>query len=328
LITGAAGFVGYHLSQRLVREGWSVLGVDNLDPYYDPALKRARLARLAPHDTFRFEGIDLCDAAAFGRLVAEFEPVLVVHLAARAGVRNPGGDLWAYARPNLDGFVSVLDACRRVRPAHLVYASSSSVYGTGSPVPFREDDRSDRPDSFYAATKRSNELMAQAFAGLEGIRCTGLRFFTLYGPWGRPDMAYYSFAQRIVAGEPITLHDPAVMRRDFTYIDDAIEAVFRLLVIRLDPQDDPSSASHRLYNIGNSRPVALLDFVAVLERALGRTALRTEAPMQPGEVPETYADIARLAQATGYAPTTDIETGLGRFVDWFREERAERWRRG
>lgn len=309
--------MGYHLSRRLLREGIEVLGVDDLNPYYDVGLKQGRLARLTPESGFRFREMDIAQPDAFLAVLRDWKPEVVVNLAARAGVRNPSGDLWAYARPNLDGFVSVFDACRQAPPEHIVYASSSSVYGVGSPVPFREDDGADRPASFYAATKRSNEMMAHAFAGLTGIPCTALRFFTLYGPWGRPDMAYYSFTEAIAAGRIIALHDAAVMRRDFTYVDDAVEAVTRLM--RLRPGREETGSPHRVYNVGNSQPVALLDFVATLEDLLGRKAEVRHLPIQPGEVPLTYADTSRLQADTGYAPHTSIRDGLTRFVAWFRE---------
>lgn len=322
LVTGAAGFVGHHLSLRLLQEGREVLGIDNFDPYYDPALKHARLERLIHVRGFRFQEMDLSEGTAFFELMERFRPDIVVHLAARAGVRNPSGDLWAYARPNLDGFVSVLDACRRVRPKLIAYASSSSVYGVGSPVPYHEDDRSDRPASFYAATKRANELMAQAFSGLEDIPCVGMRFFTLYGPWGRPDMAYYSFTRDILSGRPITLHEAEAMRRDFTYIDDAVEAVVRLLDRGIAARASSAETRHSLYNIGNARPIGLLDFVNTLERLLGREAPKVHRPRQPGEVVLTYADTTRLREAIGFVPSTDIADGLASFVTWFRHYHA------
>nr|WP_210283954.1 NAD-dependent epimerase/dehydratase family protein [Aureimonas phyllosphaerae] len=318
MITGAAGFVGHHLSLRLLRQGMDVLGIDNLDPYYNPSLKRARLKRVSDHEAFRFKEADVADGARLLGIMETFRPDAVVHLAARAGVRNPSGDLWAYARPNLDGFVSMLDACRYVRPRHIVYASSSSVYGADSSIPFREDDRADRPASFYAATKRSNELMAEAFSALEGIACTGLRFFTLYGPWGRPDMAYYSFTREILAGRPITLYDADVMRRDFTYIDDAVEAVTRLVNRSAGDPQTAASAGHRIYNIGNTHPVALGDFVATLETLLGRKAAITHRQRQPGEMTVTFADTTRLREAVGFVPSTDLRDGLSSFVRWYR----------
>lgn len=297
--------------------------MDDLNAYYDFGLKFGRLAQLISAPGFRFRAMDIGQADAFLAVLREVRPQIVVNLAARAGVRNPSGDLWAYARPNLDGFVSVLDACRQEPPEHLVYASSSSVYGVGSPVPFREDDRADRPASIYAATKRSNEVIAHAFSGLTDIPSTALRFFTLYGPWGRPDMAYYSFARAITAGQPITLHDASTMRRDFTFVDDAVEAIFRLMSLRPNrEQEGNGSSPHRVYNIGNSQPVALMRFVQVLEELLGRKAETLHQPIQPGEVPLTYADTSRLLADTGYAPHTPIEVGLSRFVEWFRSYHA------
>jgi UDP-glucuronate 4-epimerase len=320
IVTGAAGFVGFHLTARLLDEGIPVLGIDNLNPYYDPALKRARLARLEGRDGFAFEAADLADPGRIRALFEDFAPTEVVNLAAQAGVRYSLDNPRAYLSANVDGFLSVLEACRFVPVRHLVYASSSSVYGANTKVPFSEADRADRPLSLYAATKRANELMAHTYAHLFGVPATGLRFFTVYGPWGRPDMAYYKFTQAIFAGEPIEVFNGGRMSRDFTYVDDVVEAMVRLL--DRPPRGDagsPEAVPHALYNIGNHTPVALERFIAVIEAATGRSARRIDRPMQPGDVPATYADVSGLAAAVGFAPRTTIEDGIARFVAWFRD---------
>ena len=320
IVTGAAGFVGFHLAARLLDEGVPVLGIDNLNPYYDPALKRARLARLEGRDGFSFEAADLAEPERIRALFEDFAPTEVVNLAAQAGVRYSLDNPRAYLSANVDGFLSVLEACRFVPVRHLVYASSSSVYGASTAVPFSEADRADRPLSLYAATKRANELMAHTYAHLFGVPATGLRFFTVYGPWGRPDMAYYKFTQAIFAGEPIEVFNGGRMSRDFTYVDDVVEAMVRLL--DHPPRAaalDPDAAPHALYNIGNHTPVALERFIAVIEAATGRTARRIDRPMQPGDVPATFADVSGLAAAVGFAPRTSIEDGIARFVAWFRD---------
>ncbi len=321
LVTGAAGFIGFHLVSRLLQAGATVHGLDNLNAYYDVNLKKARLAAIGPQQRFSFSVQDLTDYEGLTALFAKFRPDSVVHLAAQAGVRHSLTNARAYATSNLDGFVAMLEACRTQPIRHLVYASSSSVYGSSSKVPYREDDPAVAPVSLYAATKRANELMAQAYAHLYAIPCSGVRFFTVYGPWGRPDMAYFSFTKAILEGRPIDIFNHGKMERDFTYVDDATEALTKLL--DLPPGDEarsmnPTQAPHILYNIGNHKPIALESFIAVLESALGRRAHKNYLPMQPGDVLTTYADVERLSRATGFAPRTPIEDGIVRFVEWFR----------
>jgi UDP-glucuronate 4-epimerase len=315
LVTGAAGFIGMHLAERLKRDGIEVAGVDDFDPYYDVGLKRARAARLAAAGV-ACETLDLADAEP---TIAHFRGegfTHVAHLAAQPGVRyslvNPG----AYLRNNIDAFGAVLEGCRQERVAHLVYASSSSVYGANHTLPFSEDQRADQPVSLYAATKRANELMAASYAHLYRMPATGLRFFTVYGPWGRPDMSPMLFARAILAGEPIKVFNHGRMRRDFTYVDDIVEGVVRIL--HKPPSAEASSAPHAIYNIGNHQAVELETFIAELERLLGRKAVKEYLPMQSGDVPETYASIERLAAATGFAPSTPLAVGLGKFVEWYR----------
>jgi UDP-glucuronate 4-epimerase len=327
LVTGAAGFIGFHVARRLLQDGRSVVGVDNLSAYYDPALKQARLAELAPFPKFRFEKLDLAARDGTAALFADNRFPHVVHLAAQPGVRYSLIDPHAYADANLVGFLNVLEGCRHGGCRHLVYASSSSVYGANTKVPFRTSDNVDHPVSLYGATKKANESMAHAYAHLYRLPVTGLRFFTVYGPWGRPDMAPWLFTQAISEGRPIRLFNHGKMRRDFTYIDDIVEAVVRL--IERPPAGDPgwtgeapdpasSLAPWRVYNIGNNRPVELDHFVRALEAAIGKPAVRELAPMQPGDVVETYADVADLQAAVGFRPDTPIEEGLRRFVDWYR----------
>lgn len=318
LVTGAAGFIGFHVAARLLREGAAVRGLDNLNDYYDVGLKTARLDRLAG-PRFGFDKTELADGAALMRLVEAFAPEAVIHLAAQAGVRYSIDHPHPFAESNLAGFLNVLEACRRHGIAHLIYASSSSVYGASTKMPFSEDDRADKPVSLYGATKRANELMAHAYAHLYGLPATGLRFFTVYGPWGRPDMAYFSFTKRIVEGEPIDVFNEGRMQRDFTYIDDVVDAIVALVDRPPAPGEGEEAAPHRVYNIGNHTPVALDRFIAVIEEAVGRPAVRRMLPMQPGDVPATYADVGRLAAAVGFAPRTPIEEGLRRFVEWYRE---------
>jgi UDP-glucuronate 4-epimerase len=323
LTTGAAGFIGFHTCRRLQASGARVLGVDDLNAYYDVALKQARLTRLEGLDGFGFERCDVADKARVLALVAAFKPHYVVHLAAQAGVRFSLQDPAAYLRANVDGFLAVLEACRAHPVQHLIYASSSSVYGGNSKVPFCETDPVDDPRSLYAVTKRANELMAHTYAQLFAIPVSGLRFFTVYGPWGRPDMAYFSFTKAILEGRPIDVFNDGQMQRDFTYIDDVVEAIERLLGLppamaaAASPQAD--AVQHRLYNVGNHAPVALAEFIAVIEAALGRKAERRMLPMQPGDVPITYADVARLAAAVGFRPRTPLEQGMGQFVAWYRD---------
>jgi len=318
LVTGAAGFIGMHTSATLLARGDTVVGVDNLDPYYDVALKEARLAALAGRKGFAFEKLDLADADATARLFGDGRFARVVHLAAQPGVRYSLVNPAAYLRANIDAFGHVLEGCRHAKVEHLVYASSSSVYGANHVLPFSEDQPTDHPVSLYAATKKSNELMAHAYASLYGFPATGLRFFTVYGPWGRPDQAPMLFARAILAGEPIRVFNHGRMRRDFTYVDDIVEGVAR--VLDLPPErTSQAGAPHAIYNIGNHEAVELDAFIATLERLLGKVAIRDPQPMQPGDVPATYASIDRLRALTGFAPRTSLAEGLERFVRWYRE---------
>jgi UDP-glucuronate 4-epimerase len=330
LVTGAAGFIGFHVARRLAEQGRAVVGVDNLNSYYDPKLKQARLDELARLPSFRFERIELADRARVAELFAAGRFPAVVHFAAQPGVRYSLIDPHAYADANLTGFLNVLEGCRQHGCGHLIYASSSSVYGANTRLPFRTGDNVDHPLSLYGATKKANELMAHAYAHLFALPATGLRFFTVYGPWGRPDMAVWSFTAAIVEGRPIRLFNEGRMRRDFTYIDDVVEAVVRL--VGLPPGGDPawsgdaphpstSRAPWRVYNIGNNRPIEVTELVRLLEQALGKSAIRELAPMQPGDVRETRADVADLAAAVGFAPTTPIEDGIDRFVRWYLQYR-------
>jgi UDP-glucuronate 4-epimerase len=317
-----------HVARRLLADGHMVVGLDNLNPYYDPRLKQARLAELQAFPNFRFEKLDLADRAAMAALFAAHRFPLVVNLAAQAGVRHSLIDPHAYADANIVGFLNVLEGCRHSGCRHLLYASSSSVYGANTRVPFRTSDNVDHPLSFYGATKKANELMAHAYAHLYRLPCTGLRFFTVYGPWGRPDMAPMLFAGAIAAGRPIRLFNQGRHSRDFTYIDDIVEGVIRasdrpaLPDPDWDPADpDPatSDAPFRLYNIGNSAPVELADFIAALEQEIGRPAIRELLPLQPGDVPDTFADVEDLVRDVGYKPATSVEVGIRRFVDWYLE---------
>ena len=316
LVTGSAGFIGMHTALRLLRDGHDVVGVDNLNPYYDVALKHARLARLV-HPNFAQIEADLSDAAAT-RLLFDTEKVdRVVHLAAQPGVRHSLVDPHAYTASNVTGFLNVLEGCRHGNVSHLVYASSSSVYGASSKLPFSEDQRTDHPVSLYAATKRANELMAHSYSHLFGMPATGLRFFTVYGPWGRPDMSPIGFARAIAAGQPIDVFNYGQMQRDFTYVDDIVEGIARTLAIP-SAADPESGAPHTIYNIGNHEAVALDVYIDTLAKALGRPAIKNYKPMQPGDVPATYADTSKLHALTGFAPSTPLEVGIARFVEWFR----------
>jgi UDP-glucuronate 4-epimerase len=328
LVTGAAGFIGFHLARRLLEQGRPVVGLDNLNDYYDVALKEARLRELERIQGFRFVRMDLVDNAAIGELFAEAKFQVVVNLAAQAGVRYSLINPQAYVRSNIEGFVNILEACRHHRVGHLVYASSSSVYGGVTRMPFSVHQNVDHPLSLYGASKKANELMAHSYSHLFALPTTGLRFFTVYGPWGRPDMALFLFTRAILAGEPIQVFNRGAMERDFTYIDDIVEAVVRVMdrVPTGDPHwsgeaPDPGSsgAPYRLYNIGNHRPENLLRLIEVLEDCLGKKAIKTLLPMQPGDVVATYADVDDLARDVDFAPSTPIEVGVERFVRWYRE---------
>lgn len=306
LVTGAAGFIGMHSVARLLARGDEVIGVDNLSPYYSVELKRDRLKRVAG---MRFYELDLADAAALGHAFEKEKPEAVLHLAAQAGVRYSLEHPESYVQANLVGFANLLECCRHHRPRHLVYASSSSVYGKNPKLPWSETDNVDHPISLYAATKKANELMAHTYSHVHGLSTTGLRYFTVYGPWGRPDMSAMIFARAILEGKPIPVFNHGDMQRDFTYVDDIVEGTLRVL-------DRP--AAYAIYNIGNHQPVKLLDYIATLERVLGRKAIVEMKPMQPGDVKATYADTRALNQAVGFAPSTPLESGLARFAEWFR----------
>jgi UDP-glucuronate 4-epimerase len=330
LITGAAGFIGMHVAQRLLARGDTVVGIDSLNAYYDPALKASRLEQLAQHPhaaAFRFERLDVADGVALDALFARERFDRVVHLAAQAGVRYSIDNPLAYGEANLRGFLNVLEACRHHPVAHLVYASSSSVYGGNAKMPFSEADSVDHPVSLYAATKKSNELMAHTYSHLYGTPTTGLRFFTVYGPWGRPDMAYFSFTRDILAGQPIAVYNDGRMMRDFTYIDDIVDGVVAVLdkpatpdpaFDALAPHPGRSRAPYRVFNIGNQDPVALGEFIATIERALGVDAVKEYKPMQPGDVVATHADVSALREWTSVSPRTPLTVGIGRFVEWYR----------
>ena len=328
LVTGAAGFIGFHVSRRLLSQGRRVIGVDSMTPYYDPKLKEKRRDELAKSNHFEFIRLDLADRTATAKLFEQHKFPHVVHLAAQAGVRHSLTHPHDYADANLTGFLNVLEGCRHNGCKHLLFASSSSVYGANTKLPFRVSDNVDHPISLYAASKKANELMAHSYAHLFRLPVTGLRFFTVYGPWGRPDMAMWLFTKAILAGEPIKLFNNGQMRRDFTYVDDVVESIVRLTDRPAEP--DPkwsganpnpgtSSAPYRIYNIGNNSPVELLHVVAELEKCLGKKARRDLLPMQPGDVPETYADVDDLMRAVDFRPSTAIETGIRNFVDWYRE---------
>ena len=329
-VTGTAGFIGFHLARRLLAEGIGVIGLDNVNAYYDPHLKRARLALLAAMPGFVFIEADLADRAATVAALEHHRPTHVVHLAAQAGVRYSIDHPFAYADSNLTGFLSVLEACRATCVRHLVYASSSSVYGGNTRLPFATSQSVDHPVSLYAATKKANELMAHCYSHLYGLPATGLRFFTVYGPWGRPDMAYWKFAEAIWEGRTIDVFNHGAMQRDFTYVDDVVEVIVRLIARPATPDPgfdttapNPSTswAPHRVYNIGTRRPEALLDLIALLEQAIGRKATMRMLPMQPGDVPATFADVADLEAAVGPVPSTPLAEGVTRFADWYRSWR-------
>jgi UDP-glucuronate 4-epimerase len=316
LVTGAAGFIGFHVARELLAQGRDVVGLDSLNNYYDPALKQARLNILRGHPRFSFVQIDLADRTAMAALFARHRFPVVIHLAAQAGVRHSIDHPHAYAEANLEGFTNVLEGCRHNQCGHLLYASSSSVYGANAKVPFSVADRTDHPVSFYAATKKANELMAYSYSHLYHLPVTGLRFFTVYGPWGRPDMALFLFTKAILGGTPIKLFNHGKMRRDFTHIDDVRRIVLRLID---HIPVGAGSAPARIYNIGNQHPEDLMHVVTLLEKALGRTAVKDMLPMQPGDVTETFADVADLIRDTGLKPETSIEDGIADFVAWYRD---------
>lgn len=327
LVTGAAGFIGSHVSQRLLDRGDSVLGLDNLNDYYDPSLKEARLERLRAHARFEFVKLDVGDRDGIADLFASRRPRRVVHLAAQAGVRYSLTNPHAYIDSNIQGFLNILEGCRHNDVEHLVYASSSSVYGANKRQPFSEHDNVDHPLSLYAATKKANELMAHTYAQLFGVPSTGLRFFTVYGPWGRPDMALFKFTRGILAGEPIPVYNKGEMIRDFTYVDDIVEGVIRVLdkTAAADPtwdgmKPDParSNVPYRIFNIGNNKPVQLLTYIGAIEKALEMKAEMDLLPMQQGDVPSTMADVSELEAAVGFRPRTEVEEGVRRFIEWYR----------
>ena len=318
LLTGAAGFIGMHTAQRLLARGDTVLGIDNLNDYYAVALKRARLAPLQKHPGFAFEPVDVADREAMARLFASHRFDAVVHLAAQAGVRYSITHPNAYLDSNLTGFGHILEGCRAQKLGHLVYASSSSVYGGNTKMPFEETDPVDHPVSLYAATKKANELMAHTYSHLYGLPTTGLRFFTVYGPWGRPDMAYFSFTRAVLEGRPIQVFNHGKMKRDFTYIDDIVEGVLRVLDKPATPEN-AGGPPYRIFNIGNHDPVPLMDFIGCIEQALGREAIKEFLPMQDGDVPATYASTEALHRWVGFAPSTPLKDGIERFVRWYRE---------
>lgn len=327
LLTGAAGFIGYHTSKRLLERGDEVIGIDNLNDYYDVRLKESRLSMLTEVENFTFHKTDISDKDAVIRLFTEIKPERVINLAAQAGVRYSLVNPYAYINSNLVGFTNILEGCRHNNVEHLVYASSSSVYGSNTKMPFSVDDNVDHPVSLYAATKKANELMAHTYSHLYSLPTTGLRFFTVYGPWGRPDMALFLFTRSILEDKPIDVFNYGMMRRDFTYIDDIVEGVIR--VLDRVPQPDPnwsaessstgsSSAPYKVYNIGNHKPVELLHFIETIEKCLGKTAQKNMLPLQPGDVSATYADVDALIKDAGFKPDTPIEIGISKFIDWYR----------
>ncbi|MGZ3647724.1 MAG: NAD-dependent epimerase [Syntrophales bacterium] len=328
LVTGAAGFIGFHLSRRFLMAGHAVIGVDNLNDYYDVNLKNARLRLLKDNDAFHFIKMDIAERENVASLFKREAPTIVVHMAAQAGVRYSLVNPHAYLESNLAGFLNILEGCRHQACKHLVFASSSSVYGANTEMPFSVHHNVDHPVSLYAATKKANELMAHAYASLYELPCTGLRFFTVYGPWGRPDMALFLFTRAILEDRPIDVYNAGRMQRDFTYIDDIIEGVFRVTE-RIPESDakwrgdkpDPSTsfAPYKIYNIGNNRPVELLDFINVIEKVLGKKARMNLLPMQPGDVPSTYADVDDLMKDVSFKPATTIEDGIRRFIEWYRD---------
>ena len=328
LVTGAAGFIGFHLSKRLLEDGYGVIGIDNMTPYYDVTLKEARLARLTPFQTFSFHKADIAERKMMEKIFSIDQFDTVVHLAAQAGVRYSLENPHAYVNSNLVGFINILEGCRHHRVKHLVFASSSSVYGANTLMPFSVHHNIDHPVSLYAATKKANELMAHSYSHLYDLPCTGLRFFTVYGPWGRPDMALFLFTKAISEGKPIKVFNHGKMQRDFTYIDDIIEGIVRVMGRLPKPNStwsgdrpDPgtSYSPYKIYNIGNNNPVKLLDFIHVIEKELGKSAEKEFVDLQPGDVPRTYANIDDLIKDVGFKPRTPIEAGIKRFVSWYEE---------
>lgn len=323
LITGVAGFIGYHMAEALLARDEKVVGVDNLNDYYDVSLKRARLSRIGANPLFDFRKIDISDRFLVRELFSVLKPKTVVHLAAQAGVRYSLTNPHAYIESNINGFLNIIEGCKKSEVQHLIYASSSSVYGGNSELPFSEGERVDKPLSLYGATKISNELMARVYSDLYDIPTTGLRFFTVYGPWGRPDMSLYRFTKNIIANEPIDVFNDGNHRRDFTYIDDIVQgliATVKLVPSRISNESDKLTLPpYQIFNIGNSRPVELLEMIKILEDTLGRKAKLNFMPRQPGDVCDTHADIGLLEKATGYRPSTDLETGISKFVEWYKD---------
>ncbi|RPE03165.1 NAD-dependent epimerase [Candidatus Pantoea deserta] len=328
LVTGAAGFIGFHVTQRLLAAGHQIIGIDNLNDYYDVGLKQSRLDLIGHHPAFTFIKLDLADRAGIAALFERHAFQRVIHLGAQAGVRYSIDNPHAYADANLTGHLNILEGCRHHKIEHLLYASSSSVYGLNRKMPFSTDDSVDHPVSLYAATKKANELMSHTYSHLYQLPTTGLRFFTVYGPWGRPDMALFKFTRAMIAGEAIDVYNRGEMKRDFTYIDDIAEAIVRLQDVIPQPDESwtvesgspaTSSAPYRVYNIGNSQPLSLIKYIEAIEKTLGVTAKKNLLPMQPGDVLETSADTAALYQAIGFKPETDVEEGVKRFVEWYRE---------
>lgn len=327
LVTGVAGFIGYHLAQRLLAQGIDVYGIDNLNDYYDVQLKQDRLAQLQPQARFTFERLDLANRDRLLQLFPEQHFDYVINLAAQAGVRYSIQNPFAYVDSNMAGFVNLLEGCRQTQVKHLVFASSSSVYGANTKIPFAVTDNVDYPISLYAASKKANELMAHVYSHLYNLPTTGLRFFTVYGPWGRPDMAYFKFVKAIEQGRAIDVYNFGKMKRDFTYIDDIVEGVVRVMnqppihtqASTSHPKESTSNAPYKLYNIGNNSPVELMTFIEVIEKALGKTAQKNFFPMQPGDVPATYADVDELIKDVGFKPFTTIDEGIDRFVQWYRD---------
>jgi len=328
LITGAAGFIGFHLAKKLLEGGHEVIGLDNINDYYDPQLKYDRLALLEPNANFQFLKRDLVETQAVMDIITGSKPDRVIHLAAQAGVRYSIDNPRAYVDSNIVGFLNILEACREAKTPHLTYASSSSVYGANTKIPFSSKDCVDHPMSMYAATKKANEMMAHSYSNLFDLPTTGLRFFTVYGPWGRPDMALFLFTKAILAGEPINVFNYGKHQRDFTYIDDIVEGVIRIADSIAqpnpdwdsnNPEPDSSKAPYRIYNIGNNKKVQLMDYIETLEKQLGKKAIRNDLPLQPGDVPNTWADCSELAEDFNYKPATTVEEGIKRFVEWYKD---------